>query len=126
LGIGGLEVIDDSFEAGNLLGSSGCPVQRIEYQHYVFLPFELAQGKLGSTQVTRQLEIGRLLTNSDHVLFSFIETILGAFLNAHFKYKGRRRIFNALCKIIEACAAGEESLNRKSPVALFTTGLWRS
>ena len=70
LGVAALKLAFDRFESRNLLASSRCPIQWIEYQHDVFPAFELVQRELGSGQVTRQLKIGRLLSNSDHDVFS--------------------------------------------------------
>ena len=47
LGVSGLELFFESFEAGNFPGSSRCPIQRIEYQHDVLLTFELVQREFG-------------------------------------------------------------------------------
>ena len=66
LGVAALELAFDRFESRNLLASSRCPIQWIEHQHDVFLAFELAQRKLGSSQVAHKLKIRRLLSNSDH------------------------------------------------------------
>jgi hypothetical protein len=52
LGVTGLEVIDYRFQTRNLSGSSRCPIERVEHQHDVLLPLELAQAELGSRQVT--------------------------------------------------------------------------
>ena len=72
LGVTGLELLFQSLQARNLLGSSGCPIQRIEHQHDVFLPFELAEREFGSAQMAGQLEVRRLLAdfNHDRILLS--------------------------------------------------------
>ena len=70
LGVTGLKLALHRFESRHFLASSRRPIQRIEHQHDVFPTFELTQGKLGSSQVARQFEVGSLLSNSDHYDFS--------------------------------------------------------
>src|SRR4029450_13189923 len=94
LGVTSLELFFESFEARYVLGSSGCPIERIEHQHYIFLPFELTQGEFGSAQVTGQLKIRCLLTNSDHAYSPSFD--LGGSLASSIEYRRLRRIFNAL------------------------------
>ena len=52
LGITGLELFPESFEARYLLGSGRGPIERIEHQHYIFLTSELVQREFSSAQVT--------------------------------------------------------------------------
>jgi hypothetical protein len=73
LGVRGFELFLKSFQARYLLGSSRGPIQRIEHQHDIFLPLELAQGKLGSAQVTGQFEIRSLFADFDHDDSSFLD-----------------------------------------------------
>ena len=94
LGVTSLELFFESFEARYLLGSSGCPIERIEHQHYVFLPFELTQGEFRTAQVTGQLEIRCLLTNSDHAYSPSFD--FRRLLASSIEYMRLRRIFNAL------------------------------
>ena len=70
LGVTGLEVFLESFQAGNFLGSSRCPIQWIEHQHDVFLPLELVQREFGPAQMARQFEVRRLFADFNHVVFS--------------------------------------------------------
>ena len=70
LGVAALELALERFESRNLLASSRCPIQWIEHQHDIFLALELVEAELGSGQVTCQLKIGSLLSDSDHDDFS--------------------------------------------------------
>jgi len=66
LGVAALELAFERFDSRNLFASSGSPIQWIEHQHDIFLTFELVKGELDSGQVTRQVKIGSLLSDSDH------------------------------------------------------------
>ena len=66
LGVSGLELFFESFEAGNFPGSSRCPIQRIEYQHDVLLTFELVQREFGPPQMACQFEVRRLFADFNH------------------------------------------------------------
>ena len=66
LSVSGLELFFESFEAGNFLGSSRCPIQRIEYQPDVLLPFELVQREFGAPQMAGQFEVRRLFADFNH------------------------------------------------------------
>ncbi|MGH7784963.1 MAG: hypothetical protein ACREO5_14115, partial [Candidatus Binatia bacterium] len=73
LGITGLEVFLESFQAGNFLGSCWCPIQRIEHQHDIFLTFELIQREFCAPQMAGQLKVGRLFTDFNHDVFSSLK-----------------------------------------------------
>lgn len=66
LGVTGLELFLESLKTRNFAGSGGCPIQRIEHQHNVFLPLELLQCEFGSAQMARQFEVRRLFADFNH------------------------------------------------------------
>jgi hypothetical protein len=66
LGVSGLELFFESFEAGDFFGSSRCPIQRIEYQHDVLLAFELVESEFGAPQMAGQFEVRRLFADFNH------------------------------------------------------------
>lgn len=76
LGVAALELALQSFESRDLLASSGCPIQGIEHQHDIFLPLELAQGELGSSQMADQFEIRRLFADFNHGEFSPFDDLI--------------------------------------------------
>ena len=66
LGVAALELGFKRFESRNLLASSGCPIQRIEHQHDIFLTLELIQSELGPGQMTDEFEIWRWFADFNH------------------------------------------------------------
>jgi hypothetical protein len=66
LGVCPVEFAQKGLNPRDLKGSGGRPVQGIKHQHHVFFALELAEAELLAVQLTRQLEIGRLLSNFDH------------------------------------------------------------
>jgi hypothetical protein len=65
LGVTGLELVQYGLQAGNLSGSSRCPIQGIKHQHHILLPLELAQSELGTAQMACQLKIRGLFADFD-------------------------------------------------------------
>jgi hypothetical protein len=75
LGVSGLELFFENFEAGNLPGSSRCPIQRIEYQHAVLLTFELVQSEFGAPKWLASSKSGACLPTSIIDVFSSLKKI---------------------------------------------------
>jgi hypothetical protein len=66
LGVTGLEIFLESFQARYLLGSGRCPIEWIEHQHNVFFTFELVQREFGSAQMALQFEVRRMFADFNH------------------------------------------------------------